>query len=138
MKNWFRRMGERLARFMYGRYGNDTLNRVLFVAAILLMLLTWIPRLWWMVFPSWGLLLWATFRCYSRNLTKRRGELAAWTSFWGRIRGFFLLQGSRWRDRKTHRYFKCKQCRVTLRVPKGKGMIDVTCPKCGSVTVKKT
>jgi len=138
MKNWFLRMGERLARFMYGRYGNDSLNRALLVVAVVLMLLTLIPRLWWLSFFSWGMLIWSTYRCYSRNLTKRRRELDAWQRFWGRVRGFFVLQKSKWRDRKTHRYFKCPRCKVTLRVPKGKGTLDVTCPKCRSVTVKKT
>lgn len=138
MKNWLLRMGGRLARFMYGRYGNDSLNRVLFVTALVLMLLTLIPQLWILAFPSWGLLIWATLRCYSRNIPKRRRELQAWQSFWGRVRGFFVLGRVKWRDRKTHRYFNCPKCRATLRVPKGKGLLDVTCPRCGSVTVKKT
>ena len=138
MKNWLMRMGGRIARFMYGRYGNDSLNRVLFVAALVLMLLTLIPQLWWMSLLSWGVLIWATFRCYSRNLVMRRRELLAWQGFLGRVRGFFMLTKNRWRDRKTHRYFKCSKCGVTLRVPRGKGMIDVTCPKCKTVTVRKT
>lgn len=138
MKRWLMRMGERLARFMYGRYGNDTLNHVLFGTALVLMLLSCFAPLWWLVFPSWALLIWATFRCYSRNLIKRRGELEVWRRIWRPIGGFFALQGNKWRDRKTHRYFKCRKCKVVLRVPKGKGMIDVTCPKCRTVTVKKT
>ena len=43
-----------------------------------------------------------------------------------------------WLDRKTHRYFRCPQCRATVRVPKGKGQIRITCPHCKHQFIKKT
>ena len=138
MKNWFSRMRDRLARFLYGRYGDDALNRVLLFVALLFMILGYLPHLWIFTLLSVALLGWSMFRCYSRNIPKRQRELSVWLGFWGRIRGFFTLTRNRWRDRKTHRYFKCPKCRAVLRVPRGKGMIDVTCPRCATVTVKKT
>ena len=35
-----------------------------------------------------------------------------------------------WKDRKTTAYLKCPNCGQMLSVPKGKGKIRVTCPKC--------
>ena len=35
-----------------------------------------------------------------------------------------------WRDRKTKAFLKCPSCGTTLAVPKGKGKLIVTCPKC--------
>ena len=32
----------------------------------------------------------------------------------------------------THNYFSCPNCRTVLRVPKGKGRIQITCAKCGT------
>ena len=33
------------------------------------------------------------------------------------------------KDRE-HRYFDCAKCRQLVRVPRGKGKIMITCPKC--------
>lgn len=35
-----------------------------------------------------------------------------------------------WKDRKTKAFLKCPTCGATLAVPKGKGRLIVTCPKC--------
>lgn len=35
-----------------------------------------------------------------------------------------------WKDRKTKVFLKCPTCGQTLSVPKGKGRMIVTCPKC--------
>lgn len=35
-----------------------------------------------------------------------------------------------WKDRKTKVFLKCPSCGQTLSVPKGKGRMIVTCPKC--------
>ena len=43
-----------------------------------------------------------------------------------------------WRERKTHRYFKCPNCKTMVRVPKGKGKIVITCTRCHHEIVKRT
>lgn len=35
-----------------------------------------------------------------------------------------------WKERKTKAFLKCPTCGQTLSVPKGKGRLIVTCPKC--------
>lgn len=35
-----------------------------------------------------------------------------------------------WKQHKTHAFLKCPQCGQVLSVPKGKGKLIVTCPKC--------
>ena len=138
MKKWFRRMGERLARMMYGRYGNDALNNCLLIVGMILLLLAYLPHMWICLFFSVALLTWSNVRCFSRNIGKRRKELMRYLSIRNRIKDFFTLRKLMWKDRKTHCYFKCKFCKAVLRVPKGKGEIDVTCRCCHTVTVKKT
>ena len=58
-------------------------------------------------------------------------ENRAFLRFFGKIRGWFVLQKNRFRDRKTHIYRKCPGCRRTLRLPKIKGDHTVCCPCCG-------
>ena len=43
----------------------------------------------------------------------------------------------RLKDRE-HKYFACPKCKQSVRVPKGKGKIAITCPKCREKFVKKT
>lgn len=138
MRNWLMRWGQRLSRFMYGRYGTDQLNLFLTVVCVVLLVLSGIRPLYVLMIPSAALLAWSTFRCYSRNIAKRRRENDRYLKLVRPVQMWFRLQRNRWRDRKTFCYFKCKHCRAVLRVPKGKGTIDVTCPRCQKITVKKT
>ncbi len=138
MRGFFARMGARFARFMYGRYGNDNLNRFLTVVSLILLVVSLLPGLYLLWFPALALMIWSTLRCYSKNLYKRRRENERYLKLVQPIKDFFRLQKNKRRDRKTHRYFKCKHCRAVLRVPKGKGKIDITCPRCSKITVKKS
>ena len=130
MRGFFARMGERFARFMYGRYGNDNLNRFLTITSLIILVISLIPVLWFLWFLALGLMIWSSFRCYSRNIYKRRRENERYLKLIQPIKNFSRLQKNKRRDRKTHRYFKCKHCRAVLRVPKGKGKITVTCRSC--------
>ena len=137
MKNissWFKQLGAKLSdgiqRFAYGRYGNDKLNMVILVAALILCIVTMFVNVWWLDFVltvgSYVLLIWALFRSFSRNTYKRNQENRR---FWTRV--------DRIKDRK-NRYFDCPKCHQTVRVPRGKGKISITCPKCKEKFVKKT
>jgi hypothetical protein len=84
------------------------------------------------------LLAWTLFRCYSKQIEKRQAERMAYLRFSGTVRAYFETAGKAWKERKTHRYYRCKQCHTVLRVPKGKGKLKITCPQCHRETVKKT
>ena len=49
----------------------------------------------------------------------------------------FLQLIDRIKDRK-NRYYKCPKCKQLVRVPRGKGKISITCPRCKEKFVKKT
>ena len=130
-----------LARFLYGRNGTDQLNLALLGLYLVLLLLRWIlvsvtgsaaVDLIFTVLTT-ALALWILFRFFSRNLTARRGENQRF------LRCFQPLTSwlTRARDRD-HRYFPCPGCGTVCRVPRGKGTIRITCPKCGQVMQKKT
>lgn len=79
----------------------------------------------------------AIWRMLSRNIYARQKENAAYLRIWYRVKGFFLRFKPR-ADAKTHKHFKCPKCRQEVRVPKGKGKVLITCPKCGEKFQKKT
>ena len=53
-------------------------------------------------------------------------------------RKYAKLAKLQWRDRKVSRYYICKSCHQQIRVPKGKGRIEIRCPKCNERFIKKT
>ena len=124
MRNFFR-------QFMQGRYGTDKLNLALLGAGVACSILSAIFS-WFVIVSllftllSYICLFWVIFRCFSRNTYKRYQENRK-----------FLLLFQRLKDRE-HRYYDCPRCRQQVRVPRGKGKISITCPKCREKFIKKT
>ena len=116
--------------FMAGRYGTDKLNIALLVAALVLCVLPIFIRLpllnLILALGSYGLTSYAIFRCFSRNTYKRYEENRRYLRFVERIK-----------DRQ-HKYFNCPRCRQSVRVPRGKGKIAITCPKCKERFIRKS
>ena len=138
MKNFFQNLGYRMQGWMQGRYGYDELSRTLSIAALVCALLSGFIKNEFFYSFALVLCVWSIFRSFSKNIEKRREEREAYLRLTGRMRSWFSLQKRRWEDRKTHRYYRCRQCKTTLRVPKGKGKIQIRCPKCGSEITKTT
>ena len=132
--SWMRDLGARmrggLIRFMSGRYGTDRLNMVILCVGVAASVLSaffqqhWAGRRAWVL--SYALMIWAIFRALSRNTYKRYQENRR-----------FLLIFDRLKDRN-NRYFNCPKCRQTVRVPRGKGKISITCPRCREKFIRKT
>jgi ribosomal protein L37AE/L43A len=115
---------------MAGRYGTDKLNTVILAAGVAVCLITVFVQApaadLALTLVSYGLMIWAIARSFSRNTYKRYQENRK-----------FLLLLDRIKDRQ-HRYFSCPRCRQPVRVPRGKGKIAITCPKCREKFIKKT
>ncbi len=129
--NWLR-------RFMAGRYGGDQLSMALLVLAALLTLaaeLTGLPLLALLGYLPLGV---AIFRILSRNTAKRSLENYKFAIVISPLYSWFKRTQARLKEAKTHRYFFCPNCKQSLRVPKGKGRIIITCPKCKVEFGRKT
>lgn len=133
----FQQLRWKIASFMRGRYGMDKLSWHLYYAALLVWLVSMFSRV--RLFSLLYLLLcfFAIYRAFSRNIGKRRQEMVRYGILTAKVRGFSKGIKTRWNDRKTHRYFRCK-CHSTLRVPKGRGKIEISCPKCGAKMIRRT
>ena len=119
-----------LRQFMAGRYGTDKLNMYILgagvVACVLTMLLPWVLADLILTVLSYALMIWAIFRTFSRNTYRRYQENRR-----------FLLWLGQVKDRD-HKYFHCPKCSQPVRLPKGKGKIAITCPKCMEKFIRKT
>jgi len=138
MRNLFDKIRWGFARFAQGRYGTDELNHVLLFSALAMTFLAYIDKLRFLSVIAYALLIYVLLRSFSRNYDKRGKELQGYLKIKNGIAGWFSLQKRKFRERKTHRYFRCTQCRTVMRVPRGKGTIAITCPRCGTKVTHKT
>lgn len=127
-----------LRRFMAGRYGSDQLNNALLLLGIILIVVEWITGWSWVGFFVLALLILCYFRMFSRNIQARYAENQWFLRRWGPISARLHNMRLRFQDRKTHRYFKCPQCKQRLRVPRGRGKINITCPHCHHQFIRKS
>ena len=129
-RQYLAKLSARVQQFMVGRYGTDRLNMTILCAGLVACLIS--PffhnaavNLLLTAF-SYGMMVWAICRALSRNTYKRYQENRKFLQFFDRLK-----------DRQ-HRYFDCPKCRQMVRVPRGKGKISITCPRCREKFVKKT
>ena len=126
-----------LYRFMSGRYGSDQLNNFLLILALILLILNlFVIRNPYLATIIWIILIINIFRTYSRNIYKRRAENDKFLSLIQPVKKRINIIKSNKND-KMHKYFLCPNCKQTVRVPRGRGQITITCPKCKQKFDKK-
>lgn len=127
----------KIQQFMVGRNGPDALS----TAAIWAALVFWAVYLFVHALPLYliclALMGYSVFRMFSRRVEKRRAENGKFLNALRPLRRSCSSFSCRLRDRD-HRYFRCPNCGQQLRVPKGKGRIQVTCRSCGITFEEKS
>lgn len=151
------RLLEKFARFMYGRYGMDSLYTALMVLTFVLIIVNVFVGQWWLNLLTLALIGWALFRSFSRNIPARRKENDVWLKIWRKITfgkgpvkqypnaggyGYGNPYGSyntyapprpkkkKLKTDKDHCFRICPQCKANIRLPKQKGTHTVVCPRC--------
>lgn len=129
--NWFK-------KFMQGRYGGDQLSLVLIILSFILSLTGQISRLRFISILSYIPLGISIFRILSKDISKRSMENYKFSILMSPIYKKYINFKNRVKDSKTHKYFRCPNCKQKLRIPRGKGKIVVTCSKCNHKFNKKS
>lgn len=135
-------MREKMQRFMSGRYGVDELSKFLNIFVLVFLVISmfagWLPLLSIFYWIGIVLMIYNCFRMFSRNTSKRYEENQKFVNMryryvvkWDRMKKHFA-------QRRTHRFYKCPDCKQTVRVPKGRGKICITCPKCRKEFVRRS
>lgn len=135
---------DRLIRFFQGRNGTDDLARAASWAALVFVILSTVLAKASPALSSilWGVsiagIIYSFFRMFSKNVNKRRAENWKFVAWKQKIKRWFAARKQRIKDHKTHCYFRCPKCKTRMRVPRGKGRVQVTCKTCGEKFIKKT
>lgn len=137
-------MREKFSIFMMGRYGQDQLNRLLSITGLIILVVSvvivrFIPLLSSVLWiAAVALIVICYWRMFSRNIAARSAENQRYLTF----RYKFAVEKQRRAERaaqsKDYKFFKCPKCGVLNRIPKGKGKIEITCPRCGEKFIRKS
>ena len=123
---------------MQGRYGVDQFSKALLIAGLVVVLFTGKGVGTLFYFLGWVLIIYCYFRVFSRNISKRYAENQKYLAKTYKLRTYIQQQKNSLAQRKVYHIYKCPGCKQKIRIPKGKGKIEIRCPKCGTTFIKKS
>ena len=135
---WLQRIREKFMRFMQGRNGVDQLGKTLNTVTLVLLLISMFTR-WTIVYiVAMALMVYTYFRIFSKNIPKRSVENQKFCNWRYDMAIKANKRKQQWEQRKIYAFFRCPMCKQKVRVPKGRGKICITCPKCRQEFVRRS
>ncbi len=123
---------DKVQKFFYGRNGNDKLNNFIFFLYIVTFIIYLFVQHISLIIVAAILLFINIYRMLSKKLYVRQRENDIYLKITSSIKRPFLRFFHRIRDRKTHVYKKCPNCKRVLKLRKIKGTHTVKCPICAN------
>ena len=120
-----------------GRNGFDSLSRFLSIAGLIILSASIALRIFH--YDIFGLVLsiiaivvfaYAYFRALSRNISARHTENQAYLNLISGVKRNLNNRKDIHNDKKINKVVKCPNCSQKIRIPKGKGLLQVKCPNC--------
>lgn len=146
-----------------GRNGFDKLGIFTWSVAIALFIVTVFSHSFYVYIIAVAFLAYSVYRMMSKKIDRRYLEEQTFLKFFYNIKYFFIdtknkfsrkrfasVQNNKKKkafdsakdkqksEEKLYKYFSCPECSQKVRVPRGHGKIEITCPKCGRKFIKRT
>src|SRR5699024_12770860 len=83
-------------------------------------------------------IIYTYFRMFSWNTQKRYRENEKYLSMTSGIRQRLRREKNIMQQRRTHHIYTCPSCGQKIRIPRGKGRIEIDCPKCHTKFIKNS
>lgn len=132
--NWKNKM----MQFMQGRYGADQMGQMLSAVSMVFLIISLFSRNQaWFLLALIGI-VYNYFRMFSKNISKRYAENQKYLTMTAGIRRKLASWKSQLAQRKMYHIYRCPGCKQKIRVPRGRGKIEIRCPKCNTRFVKKS
>ena len=128
---------QKLREFMYGRHGFDQLRLALTVGGFAFYTFYVFSRfrlLYLFSLICYGI---AVYRSLSKNHGKRIAENQKFMNIWYKAKNKWVGLKADFEERKTYKHFKCPSCGQKIRIPRGRGKVEIRCPKCSNKFIKK-
>lgn len=132
-KDWQQKMEEwqrSAVEWLRGRQGPDDLAMFCTNVALVVVVINIFARVGWLGWLALALIVYACFRIQSKNLGARSKENEAFLKALGPARPWIQNPKAAAAECKQFKHVKCTSCGQRIRVPRGKGKLRVTCPKC--------
>ena len=134
-------MRNRFNRFMQGRYGADQLGKCTITVSAVCIVLSILVGRWFRLSSILNMigfagLIYSYYRMFSKNYAKRSAENRKYLEETASLRRKLGKQKYMMKERKTNHIYSCPNCKQKIRIPRGKGKIEISCPKCGTKFVK--
>ena len=120
----------KMAEAMRGRYGSDELNNLLNAIVLVLLVINIFAQQTWLLLIALALVVYVGWRIMSKNVEARRNENELFLDHAGRFRPWLRNPSAALKEARTYKHAVCPDCGQKVRVPRGKGKLRVTCPKC--------
>ena len=123
---------------MQGRYGADQMGQMLSAVSMVFLIISLFSRNQaWFLLAVIGI-VYNYFRMFSKNISKRYAENQKYLKMTAGIRRKLASWKSQLAHRKIYHIYRCPGCKQKIRVPRGRGKIEIRCPKCNTRFVKKS
>lgn len=127
-----------MMQFMQGRYGADQMGQMLSAVSMVFLIISLFSRNQaWFLLAVIGI-VYNYFRMFSKNISKRYAENQKYLKMTAGIRRRLASWKPQLAQRKIYHIYRCPGCKQKIRVPRGRGKIEIRCPKCNTRFVKKS
>lgn len=130
LSEFIRNMQQKAATWAYGRNGADELSGAVTNLAVILVIINLFIRNTVLSVIALVLLAYAWFRISSKNIPARNAENTQALKVAGPVISFLVNPVAMLQEHKDYVHYKCPSCGQKVRVPRGKGKVRITCPKC--------
>ena len=138
MRQFLQGLRVKFTRFMQGRNGMDELGQALNICVLVTLVLSIFTKWAILYYVAIALMIYMYFRVFSKNTPKRYAENQKFRNFRYDTVVKWNNKKKEWQQRKIYRFFRCPMCKQKVRVPKGRGKICITCPKCKAEFIKRS
>lgn len=120
----------KLQRYMQGRYGSDELYKFMLIICLIIIIVNMFVNSIILRILELVIFILALYRFLSKKKSRRSKENRRYLEIIDKIKSFFTYQKKKYKDRNTHMYKKCPNCKQKIRLPLKKGKHTVKCPRC--------